>query len=90
MKRYQIKFTGVVQGVGFRYYSTQIANKHTCTGWVKNLSDGNVLMEIQGSSEAIKKVLEEIQNIKHIIIDSIDQYPIDLINAETSFIVYYL
>lgn len=90
MKRYQIKFTGVVQGVGFRYYSTQIANKHACTGWVKNLNDGSVLMEIQGSSESIKKVLEEINNIKHIIIDSIDQYPIDLIDNETSFTVSYI
>lgn len=90
MKRYQIKFTGIVQGVGFRYYSTQIANKHSCTGWVKNLSDQSVLMEIQGTSEAIKKVLEEISSIKHIVIESIDQYMIDLIDNETSFKVSYM
>ncbi len=32
---------GLVQGVGFRYGTLQIANRLTITGTVQNLSDGN-------------------------------------------------
>ena len=90
MKRYQIKFTGRVQRVGFRYSMTQLATTYSCTGWVRNLSDGSVLTEIQGDEISINKVLEEIQNIKYITIDDIEKYSIDIIEDEASFKVEYM
>ena len=46
--RKHIVFYGRVQGVGFRYYAVNKANQLGLTGWVKNLPDGTVEMEVQG------------------------------------------
>lgn len=50
---------GRVQGVGFRMYVQQHALELGITGWVKNMSDGSVTMELQGDSAAVDK-LEQI------------------------------
>ena len=47
-KRYRVVFSGVVQGVGFRYESMTVAKKLGLTGWVENLPNGDVYLEIQG------------------------------------------
>ena len=46
--RKHIIFKGRVQGVGFRYFCYTEANKMNLTGYVRNLYDGNVEMEVQG------------------------------------------
>lgn len=46
--RKHIYFSGRVQGVGFRYRSYYIAQSLGLTGWVTNLWDGRVEMEVQG------------------------------------------
>ena len=51
--RLGLLFSGDVQGVGFRWTNQNIARQHHLTGWVKNLSDGTVAMEIQGSPTAV-------------------------------------
>lgn len=40
--RKEIRFTGSVQGVGFRYRAQYAANGCGVTGWVKNEWDGCV------------------------------------------------
>jgi acylphosphatase len=78
MIRYRIVFKGQVQQVGFRYYSMKFANENHCTGWVKNLNDGSVLMEIQGSFQQIDHVIHLLQDIQHIHIDEIQKTEIPL------------
>lgn len=51
--RLRLLFSGDVQGVGFRWTNQNVARQHHLTGWVKNLSDGTVAMEIQGSPAAV-------------------------------------
>lgn len=51
--RKHIYFYGRVQGVGFRYYAVQKANQLGLTGWVRNLSDGSVEMEVEGQEPHI-------------------------------------
>lgn len=53
MIQYEIKITGRVQGVGFRYYVLQQAKLFNLKGWVKNTSNGNVLVMVQGEKELI-------------------------------------
>jgi len=60
MKRYLIIFTGRVQGVGFRYFAYNLANDSGLTGYVRNLMNGNVEVEVQGDDEVITKFLKAI------------------------------
>ncbi len=52
---------GRVQGVGFRFFVQQTAMEHGLTGWVKNMPDGTVTMEIQGTTDNIESFLKKIR-----------------------------
>jgi acylphosphatase len=41
-------FTGRVQGVGFRYTALQVAREFEVSGFVMNLTDGRVQLEVEG------------------------------------------
>ena len=58
MVRKHILFYGWVQGVGFRYYSVLKARSLDLTGWVRNLQDGSVEMEVQGEPERIERLIQ--------------------------------
>ncbi len=51
-------FSGLVQGVNFRYYTAIKARELGVRGWVKNLSDGRVEAVFEGPEESVKQVLE--------------------------------
>lgn len=53
-------FSGRVQEVGFRYTAFYLAEELGLTGWVANLSDGRVEMEIQGEAETIDRLLDRL------------------------------
>lgn len=83
--RYQIRFTGRVQGVGFRYTSYHLANSLGLTGWVLNDWDDSVLMEVQGDSETIQKMLDALDSDVFIEIERMEKTDIPLVNTEISF-----
>ena len=58
MIRLRIRVEGRVQGVFYRASTQSKALELGLTGWVKNEADGSVLMEIQGSKEAIDKMVK--------------------------------
>ena len=64
--RKHIIFYGRVQGVGFRYYAVQKANQLGLTGWVKNLYDGSVEMEVEGEEPLIDELIIFLQNPYHL------------------------
>ena len=47
--RYFLRWAGQVQGVGFRFTNTNLAQARALTGWLRNMEDGSVEMEIQGA-----------------------------------------
>ena len=47
MIQYEIKISGRVQGVGFRYFVYHKAKEFGLKGWVKNSVDGGVLVMVQ-------------------------------------------
>ncbi len=85
MIRKHFRFTGRVQGVGFRYRAKYAANGMCITGWVKNEWDGSVEMEAQGTQEAINKMLAMINKSDYIVIDTIETREIPLVEDERSF-----
>ncbi|MCM1282738.1 MAG: acylphosphatase [Muribaculaceae bacterium] len=70
--RRHIVFYGRVQGVGFRYYSVNKARQLDLTGWVRNLSDGTVEMEVQGRGEDIDQLILFLENRTYIYIENIE------------------
>lgn len=71
-------FYGRVQGVGFRYHAYHSAQRLGATGWVRNLYDGTVECEIQGTPEMINDFLYMLNNGRYIKIDDIEQKEISL------------
>ncbi|WP_415907516.1 acylphosphatase [Oleiharenicola sp. Vm1] len=45
-----VYFTGHVQGVGFRYQTLQVAKGFEVAGFVRNLPDGRVQLEAEGTA----------------------------------------
>lgn len=85
MLRKHITFYGWVQGVGFRYRARYAANLYTCTGWVRNEWDGSVTMELQGTEEAIDKVIQAIEAGKYVRIDKMESRMIPVDPEERGF-----
>ena len=85
--REHIIFHGRVQGVGFRYQAMYAARSFGLTGWVENLADGSVEMEVQGTPAAIGKVLTHLGSGHWIRIDDMDVEEIPLIPGERGFSV---
>ena len=50
----------LVQGVGFRFTNTNLAQARSLTGWVRNMEDGSVEMELQGAPANILSHLEAL------------------------------
>jgi acylphosphatase len=55
---YKILITGHVQGVGFRWSAANEARNRDIKGFVKNLSNGNVYIEAEGTSEQLNAYVE--------------------------------
>ena len=72
MVRKHIFFSGDVQGVGFRYRSFYIAQSLGLTGWVENLWDGRVEMEVQGSEASIREMLARIRQQRWINVTNME------------------
>ena len=70
--RKHIYFSGRVQGVGFRYQATYLARNLGLTGWVKNLWDGRVEMEVQGEESTIRKLLIQLRGQRYIRIEHME------------------
>ena len=80
-------FSGQVQGVGFRYRAIHLARPLGLTGWVRNLWDGRVEMEVQGSALAIEKLVSQLMQQRFIVIEDIQARELPLEERESSFIV---
>lgn len=77
--RWRVRFSGQVQHVGFRYTALYLARKLYLTGWVKNLSDGTVLLEAQGGAAQLRKLLIQLKSQPHLHIThyEIEQLPME-------------
>jgi acylphosphatase len=52
---------GRVQGVGFRFFAQDAAEKLHLRGWVRNVSGGGVEGEVEGPRTAIERWIQELR-----------------------------
>jgi acylphosphatase len=52
---------GVVQGVGFRYFTRQLAESFGIQGYVRNVPDGSVEVVAEGDTQVLKAFLDEVR-----------------------------
>jgi acylphosphatase len=57
VSRKRVIVTGMVQGVGFRYYTEAEASALGLGGFVRNRTDGAVEAEIEGDDDAIERMV---------------------------------
>ncbi len=56
----QVFYEGHVQGVGFRFTVRHIAKGFDVTGWVRNLSDGRVELQVTGQEDEVRAFLDQV------------------------------
>ena len=61
MIRLHITITGVVQGVGYRFFTRRLANRMGIKGFVRNMPDGTVEVEAEADREQVESFLKELR-----------------------------
>jgi acylphosphatase len=56
-----ILVSGRVQGVGFRYFTREVAARQGLLGWVKNLADGRVELVAEGDEESLLALVAQVE-----------------------------
>ncbi len=54
----RLTVSGKVQGVFYRQSTSDVANKLGLSGFVKNLPNGNVLIEVHGESAKVEELFQ--------------------------------
>ena len=71
--------SGRVQGVGFRYFVQDAAQREGVRGWVRNLGDGRVEALAQGDADAIARFEAHVRQgpsmSRVAAVDSVEESP---------------
>lgn len=87
--RRRYRFSGAVQGVGFRFEAMMAAEQLHLTGWARNKSDGTVVVEIEGGASHIDEFLRYMQSVPRFRITDIEVKELPLSGTETTFSAMY-
>ncbi|QDT66294.1 acylphosphatase [Calycomorphotria hydatis] len=83
--RRRVVYSGRVQGVGFRATTQAISSRFEVTGFVRNLPDGTVELETEGSPEVTGAFLSAISLRMANNISGQDVTEIPLVGDESQF-----
>lgn len=85
IERRHYYISGSVQGVGFRYRAKYAARGLGITGYVKNLYDGRVEMEVQGERDNISRMFAELDAGHFIHIEDMEMRMMPVDEEERNF-----
>ena len=80
-RRYFI--SGLVQGVGYRFFTQRAAAEHQVLGMVRNLADGRVEVYCEGPEKSVKAFYDDllagpsygrVENIEELVLDPEGQF----------------
>ena len=78
--------SGLVQGVGFRFFTQRAAARHQVLGYVKNLPDGRVEACAEGSEKAVAGFMHDLTaGPTYANVDDIEEIVLEPGNLYTSF-----
>ena len=83
--RWHLYLSGSVQHVGLRYTALYLCRGLGLTGWVKNLPDGRVELEVQGAVSDLRRFYVALKSQPHIRISHADIAEIPLRDGEHHF-----
>jgi acylphosphatase len=90
MISFQVFYEGRVQGVGFRFTVRHIAKGFDVTGWVRNLPDGRVELQVTGDENEVRAFLDQVaQSELHSLIRKQTQNKLNEPVAARSFEIRY-
>ena len=61
MSQLHVRVSGIVQGVGFRWFVREKARRLGLSGWVRNLPDGSVEVIAAGDDGQLQLLKEELR-----------------------------
>ena len=75
----RLAIAGRVQGVGYRDWAMETAQRLGLNGWVRNRIDGSVEALVVGDDEAVGKMIEACRRGPVLArVDAVDVEPVDL------------
>ena len=84
------RIEGRVQGVGCRFFVQSNAKAMGITGWVKNMSDGAVTMELQGEAPIVERLMQKIQTGNDWIrVTKFESGDLPVVKGENKFAIRY-
>ena len=89
LARRRYRFSGVVQGVGFRYEAKMLADRLGLTGWARNEDDGTVTVEIEGEADAIGRFLRAMRAVRRFSIMDVREEDLPPSGREKAFRILY-
>ncbi len=76
--------SGLVQGVGFRFFTQRAAARHQVRGYVRNLADGRVESLAEGDEKAVENfkhdlttgpTFSKVEHLEEIVLEPSNLYP---------------
>jgi len=71
-KALRIYIFGTVQGVFFRNYIKEHAEKNKVNGYIRNKDDGSVEAWFEGNNEDVDKMVELCKGYEHAVVNRLD------------------
>ena len=88
-QRFDVRFTGRVQGVFFRATAEKIAREYAVGGWVANEPDGSVRMVAEGEPQEVERFLDALRGAKRDNISDVNITRSDATGGFDSFTIRY-
>jgi acylphosphatase len=60
--RARVRVSGHVQGVFFRAFTEEVARSYGLTGWVRNMSDGQVEALLEGEKQGVERAVSSLRS----------------------------